>query len=103
MKYSQQGEYMPRNWAIHEESEPRDCSSLVEVSQLTTSCKTIVHASIGEIVPLLNARTLGDTEKEKIFHSRRVYKTEVNKLVEDLLCTGCQLCGSPLDSEYEIR
>lgn len=82
---------------------PRDCFSLLEVSQLTTSCKAIVSASIGEIIPLLTARTLGDTEKEKFFLSKRVYKTEDNSLVEDLLCTGCQLCGSPLDSEYEFR
>lgn len=93
---------MPRNWTVLEEREPKDCSSLMEVSQLTTSCKTIVYASIGEIVPLLNAMTLGDTHNEKIFLSRRVYKTESNNLVEDLLCTGCQLCGSPLDSEYEF-
>lgn len=93
---------MPRNWIVLEEREPKDCSSLMEVSQLTTSCKTIVCASIGEIVPLLNARTLGDTHNEKVLLSRRVYKTENNNLVEDLLCTGCQLCGSPLDSEYEF-
>ncbi|KAJ1439244.1 hypothetical protein SESBI_02615 [Sesbania bispinosa] len=101
LQSDQQIEYLPRNWTLLEERKPRDCCSLMEVSQLTTSCKTIVCASIGEIVPLLNTRTLVDTEKEKIFLSRRVYKSEGNNLVEDLLCTGCQLCGSPLDSEFE--
>ena len=81
---------------------PQNCFSLMEVSQLTTSCKAIVCASIGEIIPLVTPRSLGDTKKEKIFISRRVYKTEDKNLVEDLLCTGCQLCGSPLDSEYEF-
>lgn len=94
-------EYLPKNWKVPEEEMPRDCFSLLEVSQLTTSCKAIVNASIGEIIPLLTARTLGDTKKEKIFLSQRVYNTEDNNLVEDLLCTGCQLCGSPLDSEFE--
>lgn len=82
-----------------EEEKPRDCFSLMEVSQLTTSCKAIVCASIGEIVPLHTSRTLGDTKKEKVFISRRVCRTEDNELVDDLLCTGCQLCGSPLDSK----
>jgi hypothetical protein len=75
----------------------------MEVSHLTTSCNTTVLASICEIVPLRKARTPGDTVKENIFLSRRVCKTEGNNLVEDLLCTGCQLCGSPLDSEYDFR
>ncbi|KHN33874.1 hypothetical protein glysoja_021755 [Glycine soja] len=68
----------------------------------TTSCKAIVCLSIGEIVPLHTARTLGDNKKEKVFISRRVCRTEDNNLVDDLLCTtGCQLCGSPLDSKFE--
>ncbi|KAH1215983.1 hypothetical protein GmHk_13G037009 [Glycine max] len=70
---------------------------------LTTSCKAIVCLSIGEIVPLHTARTLGDNKKEKVFISRRVCRTEDNNLVDDLLCTtGCQLCGSPLDSKYYL-
>ncbi|XP_068484528.1 uncharacterized protein [Phaseolus vulgaris] len=98
---TQQIEHLPRNWTVLEEERPRDCFSLIEVSQLTTSCKAIVCASIGEIVPLHTARTLGDTKKEKVFISRRVYRTEDSKLMDDLICTGCQLCGSPLDSKFE--
>ncbi|CAJ1971849.1 unnamed protein product [Sphenostylis stenocarpa] len=98
---TQQIEHLPRNWTVPEEEKPRDCFSLVEVSQLTTSCKAIVCASIGEIVPLHTTRTLVDTKKEKFFISKRVYRTEDSNLVEDLICTGCQLCGSPLDSKFE--
>ncbi|TKY56186.1 hypothetical protein E2542_SST20627 [Spatholobus suberectus] len=101
LQSNQQIEHLPRNWTLLEEEKPRDCFSLMEVSQLTTSCKAIVCASIGEIVPLHTARTLGDTKKEKIFISRRVYSTGDNNLVDDLICTGCQLCGSPLDSKFE--
>ncbi|KAK7275427.1 hypothetical protein RIF29_16543 [Crotalaria pallida] len=101
LQSDQQIEYVPKNWKVLEERMPRDCFSLLEVSQLTTSCKTTVCASIGEIIPLLTARNIGETEKEKIFLSRKVYKSEDNNLVEDLLCIGCQLCGSPLDSEFE--
>lgn len=96
----QQREYLPRNWTVPEEEKLKDCFSLMEVSQLTTSCKAIVCATIGEIIPLHTPRTLGDTKKEKIFISRRIYGTVDNNLVDDLICTGCQLCGSPLDSKY---
>ncbi|WJX57711.1 hypothetical protein P8452_43239 [Trifolium repens] len=101
LQSTKQNEYRPRNWTVQEEREPQDCCSLMEVSHLTTSCNTTVLASICAIVPLRKARTPGDTVKENIFLSRRVCKTEGNNLVEDLLCTGCQLCGSPLDSESE--
>ncbi|KAK7301319.1 hypothetical protein RJT34_12180 [Clitoria ternatea] len=103
LQSNQQIEHLPRNWTLLEETKPMDCFSLMEVSQLTTSCKAIVCASIGEIVPLLTAKTLCDTKKEKIFLSRRVYGKEDNNLVDDLLCTGCQLCGSPLDSRFEQK
>ncbi|XP_014504088.1 uncharacterized protein LOC106764323 isoform X2 [Vigna radiata var. radiata] len=98
---TQQIEHLARNWTVLEEERPRDCFSLIEVSQLTTSCKAVVCASIGEIVPLHSSRTLGDTKNEKIFISRRVYRTKDGNLVDDLICTGCQLCGSPLDSKLE--
>ncbi|KAI5435987.1 uncharacterized protein LOC127118898 isoform X1 [Lathyrus oleraceus] len=99
LQSTQKIEYLPRNWTVLEERVPKDCYSLIEVSQLTTSCKTIVLASICEIVPLRNVKTSVDTVKEKIFLSKRVCKAKDNNLVEDLLCTGCQLCGSPLGSE----
>ncbi|KAM4069915.1 hypothetical protein ACB094_12G126000 [Castanea mollissima] len=60
----------------------------------------IFHASVGEIFLPFTQQPLGDSEKEKMFISRRLYKTGDTNLVEDLICTGCQLCGSPLDLEY---
>ncbi|XP_027368367.1 uncharacterized protein LOC113874340 [Abrus precatorius] len=100
LQSNQQIEHLPRNWTLHEETKPMDCFSLMEVSQLTTSCKAIVCASIGEIVPLLTTWTSVDAMKE-IFLSKRFHGTEDKKLVDDFLCTGCQLCGSPLDSKHE--
>ncbi|KAL2317775.1 hypothetical protein Fmac_031651 [Flemingia macrophylla] len=97
----QQIELLPRNWTLLEEEKLRDCFSLIEVSQLMTSCKAIVCASIGEIVPLHTSRALGNTKKENIFISRKVCRAEDNNLVDDLICTGCHLCGSPLDSKFE--
>lgn len=85
-----------------EEQIPTDCFSLSEVSQLTSSCSAIVSAFIGEIFLQASSMDLGDTEKEKIFLSRRVYKPGGNNLAEDLICTGCQLCGSPMGTEYEL-
>ena len=85
-----------------EERKSKECFSLAEVSQLTTSCKAIVYASIGEIFLQVTPVALGDIEKEKLFLSRRVYKRGDGNLVEDLICTGCQLCGSPVCSLYEL-
>lgn len=34
-----------------------------------------------------------------MFVSRRITNVEDSNLVEDFTCIGCQLCGSPLDSE----
>ncbi|MED6217855.1 hypothetical protein PIB30_021496 [Stylosanthes scabra] len=90
-----------RNWKILEEKLPQNCFSLTEVSQLKTSCKVIVCASIGEIIPLLTPSSLGDTKKDNIFIRKRLCKTEDKSLVEDLLCIGCRLCGLPVNSESE--
>ncbi|XP_028775024.1 uncharacterized protein LOC114744085 [Neltuma alba] len=98
--YQQTG-HLPKNWKVVEERIPTDCFSLSELSQLTSSCKAIVSAFIGEIFLQASTMDLGDTEKEKIFLSRRVYKTGDNNLVEDLICTGCQLCGSPMGTKYD--
>lgn len=76
-----------------------DCFSLQEVLRLTTSFNAIFNASIGEMFLPITWRTIGESENEKMFVSRRLSKMENNDLVEDLICTGCQLCGSPLDLE----
>ncbi|KAK4572898.1 hypothetical protein RGQ29_031054 [Quercus rubra] len=89
-----------RNWKVLEETKSRDCYSLSEVSRLSNSCKAVFHASIGEFFLPFTQQPLGDSEKEKMFISRRLYKTGDTSLLEDLICTGCQLCGSPLDLQY---
>lgn len=83
-----------------EERKSRECVSLSEVSRLTNSCKAVFHASVGEIFLPFIQIALGDSEKEKMFLSRRLYRTGDDSLAEDLICTGCQLCGSPLNLEY---
>lgn len=100
---SQQTGHLPKNWKVLEEQIPTDCFSLSEVSQLTSSCNAIVSAFIGEIFLQASRMDPGDTMKEKIFLSRRVCKSGDSNLVEDLICTGCHICGSIVSTEYEFR
>lgn len=88
-----------RNWKLPEERKSKDCFLLSEVLRLTDVCKAVFYASVGEIFLPLIATTLGEPEKEKMFISRRLYKTGDSSLATDLICTGCQLCGSPLNVE----
>ncbi|KAI8004377.1 hypothetical protein LOK49_LG08G01641 [Camellia lanceoleosa] len=83
------------NWKVHEERGFQDFLSLLEVSHLTDSCKATFYASIGEIF----LKHLHESEEERMFISRRLWTTGENNLTEDLICSGCQLCGSPLNSE----
>ncbi|GMP46964.1 hypothetical protein CsSME_00014923 [Camellia sinensis var. sinensis] len=83
------------NWKVHEERGSQDFFSLLEVSHLTDSCKATFYASIGEIF----LKHLHESEEERMFISRRLWTTGENNLTEDLICSGCQLCGSPLNSE----
>ncbi|GLT73503.1 hypothetical protein SLA2020_453570 [Shorea laevis] len=96
----QKKRHFSRNWKVVEERKSRECVSLSEVSCLTNSCKAVFHASVGEIFLPFIQIALGDSEKEKMFLSRRLYRTGDDSLAEDLICTGCQLCGSPLNLEY---
>ncbi|XP_062099198.1 uncharacterized protein LOC133805111 isoform X2 [Humulus lupulus] len=92
--------HLKRNWKLPEERDSKDCISLLEVSHLTDSCKAVFHASVGEIF-LPFTTTLSESEKERMFISRRLFKTRDTRLVTDLICTGCQLCGSPLDTRHD--
>lgn len=83
-----------RNWKVQVEEKTRDCLSLSEVSRLTLSCKVTFYASVAEIFLPLIWRSLGESEKERMFISRRLGD---NNITEDLICTGCEICGSPLD------
>ncbi|KAF2291431.1 hypothetical protein GH714_024017 [Hevea brasiliensis] len=90
---------LPRNWTVPEQSESRDIFLLSEVLQLRNSCKAVFNASAGEIFLPITWRALGDSDKEKMFVSRRINNVEDSTIAEDFTCVGCQLCGSPLDSE----
>ncbi|KAF5740301.1 hypothetical protein HS088_TW11G00368 [Tripterygium wilfordii] len=91
---------LSRNWKVPGESESRRCFSLSEVSQLFDSCKAIFSAFIGEMFLPITWKALGDNEKEKMFISRRLSNVVDDSLVEDLICTGCRLCGSTFDMQY---
>ncbi|KAG7024779.1 hypothetical protein SDJN02_13597 [Cucurbita argyrosperma subsp. argyrosperma] len=88
-----------RNWKLPEKRMSRDCFSLSEVLCLTESCKVIFDASVGEMFSLPPLIELDEPRKEKLFVSRRLYDEEDFDLAEDLICTGCQLCGTPLGLE----
>lgn len=99
----QRNNHFFRNWKLPEKRMSKDCFSLSEVSYLTESCKAIFDASIGEIFLLSPRMDLDEPRKEKMFVSRRLDNYEDTCLAEDLICTGCQICGCPLglESGYE--
>ena len=96
---AQQKRPLLKNWKAHEERISRNCFSLSGVSRLTSSCKVTFYASVGEIFLPFTWRTLDESEKERMFISQRLSKPQDNNLAADLICNGCQLCGSPLDME----
>ncbi|KAI3685509.1 hypothetical protein L6452_34757 [Arctium lappa] len=91
------------NWKLPEEMQTKDCSSLLEVSNLNGSCIVSLFASIGEMfLPITTSKHLDEFEEERMFIRSRISFAYEN-LAEDLLCTGCQLCGAPLNSEFGSR
>ncbi|OMO62607.1 hypothetical protein CCACVL1_22724 [Corchorus capsularis] len=94
-----QNRQLSRNWKVPEPNKFRDCPSLSEVLHLTSHCKAIFSASVGEIFLPITWRPIGESENENMFISRRLHTSRDNNLAEDLICTGCRLCGSPLDPE----
>lgn len=97
----QQQRQFPRNWKLPEESkQAKDCYSLSQLSHLTDSCKAVFYASVAEIF-MPPAELDSSCDKEDMFVSRRLYKQGDNGLARDVICTGCQICGSPLESNSE--
>lgn len=83
-----------KNWKVHQEQTSSKCQTLSQVLHLrnSTSSNATFHACVSEIfLPYLQ----DNPEKERMFISRRLRKN----IVEDLICTGCQLCGCPLGLE----
>ncbi|XP_039053131.1 uncharacterized protein LOC120195093 isoform X2 [Hibiscus syriacus] len=98
--YDHQKRRLSRNWKVPEPNKWRECPSLSEVLCLNSNCKAIFSASVGEIFLPITWRRIGESENENMFISRRLYTSAGNGLAEDLICTGCQLCGSPLHQEH---
>ncbi|PRQ26501.1 putative nucleic acid-binding protein [Rosa chinensis] len=91
----------PRNWKLPEESKkPEDCCSVSRLSHLTNSCKAVFDASVAEIF-MPQAECESWCDKEDMFVSRRLCKKGDPGLVRHLICTGCRICGSPLEANSE--
>nr|GEZ06402.1 hypothetical protein [Tanacetum cinerariifolium] len=91
------------NWKFPEETQNKDCLSLLEVSHLNDSCNASFLASVGEMfLPIANVN-LPDVDEERMFIRSRICSSTYENLAEDLICTGCQLCGAPLNSEFGSR
>ncbi|XP_058097175.1 uncharacterized protein LOC131242504 isoform X1 [Magnolia sinica] len=86
-----------KNWKVHEERKSQDCISISELLCITESCNATFYACIGEIFLPFMWKPNEEFEKEKMFVSKRVSMMADNNVVEDLVCTGCKLCGSPID------
>ncbi|XP_027093073.1 uncharacterized protein [Coffea arabica] len=88
------------NWKMHEEVQHKDCFSLMQLEHLPDASKATFHASVGEIFLPITWRHIPESEVEKMFISRRMYMLGDRDFIEDLICNGCQLCGTPLSSEF---
>ncbi|XP_071716939.1 uncharacterized protein [Rutidosis leptorrhynchoides] len=100
ISHSSKRNQMSVNWKLPEEVKNKDCLSLVEVSKLNDSCNAYFFASIGEMFLPITSMHL---HEEMMFIRSRIFSSNYENLVEDLICTGCQLCGAPLNSESGSR
>ncbi|XP_047321062.1 uncharacterized protein LOC124925137 [Impatiens glandulifera] len=94
-----EGIQQPANWKVLEERESQDFLSLLEVSLLTNSCEAKFYASVGDIFLPLTSKNSCEFEDDRMFIRRRLFTCKVEELAEDLICTGCKLCGFPLNCE----
>ncbi|KAL8485562.1 hypothetical protein ACS0TY_027742 [Phlomoides rotata] len=85
------------NWKVHEEMHSQNCPSLSELCRCENSSKATFHASVGEIFLPITWVNVQETEAERMFVSRRLHTSSQNSLVDDLITTGCQLCGTPVN------
>ncbi|CAA0827889.1 Unknown protein [Striga hermonthica] len=86
------------NWKVHEDTNSQDCTSLSELCECSENCKATFHASVGEIFLPISWVELGENEAERMFISRRLYNGHDQSFVDDLITTGCQLCGTPVNA-----
>lgn len=83
-----------QNWKVEQPLNHRQCLLLSQVLHLSTSCKAIFHASVSEV---FLQSLWPHSERERLFISRQL-ATNTDTIVEDIICTGCQLCGFPFYS-----
>ncbi|TQD91350.1 hypothetical protein C1H46_023101 [Malus baccata] len=77
---------------------------LFTFATLTNSCKAFFYAPVAEIFLPFNSISHDQCEsfnKEDMFISRKLYKAGDGGVARDLICTGCQLCGSPLELDSD--
>ncbi|XP_022885835.1 uncharacterized protein LOC111402035 isoform X2 [Olea europaea var. sylvestris] len=101
LNYHHNRRHQEVNWKVHEETHSQDCISLLDLCELSNSCKATFHASVGEIFLPITWRSLHESEAERMFISRRLNLLGEKFLVDDLISIGCQLCGTPLNTELE--
>eukprot|EP00262_Sarcandra_glabra_P001470 TRINITY_DN11583_c0_g3_i1.p1 TRINITY_DN11583_c0_g3~~TRINITY_DN11583_c0_g3_i1.p1 ORF type:complete len:444 (-),score=58.76 TRINITY_DN11583_c0_g3_i1:382-1713(-) len=92
-----------KNWKMNEEIKSQDCISISEVLCLNNSCNATFYACTGEIFLPFTWTLDGEIEKEKMFVSKRLHMLAEDHIVDDLICIGCKLCGSPMDSGTYLR
>ncbi|KAH6799963.1 hypothetical protein C2S52_000427 [Perilla frutescens var. hirtella] len=103
LNYSECRRQLKVNWKLHEEIRTQDCSSLSELCQCENPCKATFHASVGEIFLPITWENLQEPDAERMFVSRRLHVLGQNGLVDDLITTGCQLCGTPVNGRLGVN
>lgn len=81
-----------KNWKANDEMK-LNCLSVSEILCLTGSCSAKFYAYIGEIIFPFTLTT-DEVENEDLFVSKRSFRMVDDKIAEDLISTGCNLCGS---------
>ncbi|XP_020115095.1 uncharacterized protein LOC109728944 isoform X1 [Ananas comosus] len=91
------GQKKLKNWTAVDEKKSKNCSSISELLCLSSACNANICACVGDIF-LTFAWNPG--EKEQQFACKRLQMN--NKIVEDLITSGCKLCGFPVDTRYPL-
>ncbi|KAG9451019.1 hypothetical protein H6P81_010984 [Aristolochia fimbriata] len=90
-------EVQRKNWKVHQDQNLCECISILEILNLAETCRALFYGSIGEICLPFNMNVEGDFEVDKLFVSKRLFKMGDSKTIDDFICLGCKLCGSPVD------
>ncbi|XP_020528193.1 uncharacterized protein LOC18423183 [Amborella trichopoda] len=85
-----------KNWKLSAKSKSRECLSISEVSFLRESCSVSFYGNIGEIFLPCNSKPASEFRREKLFIGKRLFVMADDKIGDDLICSGCKYCGSPM-------